>query len=177
MNRYFLMLILAFIITSQGCDKLKKLTQFRVNYSTDFSIPSSIIVNVPISLPSPDINTNSSQTFANNNTSAELIESVKLEEMKLTISSPAGEDFSFLKDIQIYLSADNLPEILIAEKLNINSTSSELFLDIKNQELKEYLKKDKIVLRSKAVTDEIITQTIQIKADSRFFVDAKILGF
>jgi hypothetical protein len=106
-----------------------------------------------------------------------MIESVKLEEMKLTITSPAGKSFSFLKDIQLYLSAPNLPEILVAEKLNVSSTTGELLLDVKDVELKEYLKKDKLSLRSQVLTDEMLTQSIQIKADSRFFVDAKILGF
>jgi len=48
---------------------------------------------------------------------------------------------------------------------------------VKDVELKEYLKKDKLSLRSQVLTDEVLTQSIQIKANSRFFVDAKILGF
>lgn len=177
MKKLLLFIALVTFASFQGCNALKKLTQFRVNQSTDFSVPSSLLVNVPISLPSPDITTNSSQTFTNNNTSADMIESVKLEEMKLTITAPSGKSFSFLKDIQLYLSAPNLPEVLVAEKLNVSSTTGELLLDVKDVELKEYLKKDKLSLRSQVLTDEVLTQSIQIKADSRFFVDAKILGF
>lgn len=177
MKKMFLLLVVVAIAAVQGCNALKKLTQFRVNQSTEFSVPSSLLVNVPVSLPSPDITTNSSQTFSNNNTNADLIESVKLEEMKLTITAPAGKSFSFLKDIQLYLSAPGLQEVLVAEKLNVTSTTGELLLDVKDVELKEYLKKDKLSLRSQVVTDEVLTQSIQVKADSRFFVDAKILGF
>ncbi len=173
MKKVLLFIAVVTLASFQGCNALKKLTQFRVNQSTDFSVPSSLLVNVPISLPSPDITTNSSQTFANNNTSADMIESVKLEEMKLTITAPSGKSFSFLKDIQLYLSAPNLPEVLVAEKLNVSSTTGELLLDVKDVELKEYLKKDKLSLRSQVLTDEVLTQSIQIKADSRFFVDAK----
>ena len=176
MKKLLLFVLVASIAGFEGCNALKKLTQFRVNQSTEFSVPSSLLVNVPVSLPSPDITTNSSQTFENNNTSADLIESVKLEEMKLTITSPAGKSFSFLKDIQLYLSAPGMQEVLVAEKLNVSSTTGELLLDVKDVELKEYLKKDKLSLRSQVVTDEVLTQSIQIKADSRFFVDAKILG-
>lgn len=177
MNRSVVFLLLTIALSSAGCKALKKLTQFRINQSTEFSIPSTLLVNVPVSLPSPEITTNSAQTFSNNNTNADLIESVKLEEMKLTITAPAGKSFSFLKDIQLYLSAPGLQEVLVAEKLNVTSTTGELLLDVKDLELKEYLKQDKISLRSQVVTDELITQTVEVKADSRFFVDAKILGF
>ena len=99
MKKVLLFIAVVTLASFQGCNALKKLTQFRVNQSTDFSVPSSLLVNVPISLPSPDITTNSSQTFANNNTSADMIESVKLEEMKLTITSPSGKSSKTCSDI------------------------------------------------------------------------------
>ncbi len=70
MKKVLLFIAVVTLASFQGCNALKKLTQFRVNQSTDFSVPSSLLVNVPISLPSPDITTNSSQTFANNNVEA-----------------------------------------------------------------------------------------------------------
>lgn len=160
-----------------GCNALKKLTQFRINYNADFTIPSTIGINIPLDILTPEIQTNISQELSNNNTNKDLIESVKLEEMTLTINSPQGNGLDFLNKIYIYINADGLSEKIIAYKENIpDGIGDTLKLDVTNEELKEYLKKDKIQLRANSTTDKLITQQISIKANNRFFVDAKILG-
>jgi len=51
-----------------------------------------------------------------------------------------------------------------------------LFLDLADVDLKEFIKKDKFVLRLNTVTDELINSDQYIDVYSVFFVDAKILG-
>ncbi len=140
-------------------------------------MPSTILIDLPLDIVTPEMQTNISQELENNNSNKEQIESVKLEEMLLTVASPAGQDFSFLKNIRLYISADGLGEKEIANKDNIpENVGSEMKMDIINVELKEYLKKDKISFRVAATTDKAITQNINVNVANRFFVDAKILG-
>lgn len=172
--------VFVLIVATMGlvaCKALKKLTQFRVNYAASFTIPSSILINVPLDILTPEMQTNISQELENNNSNKDLIESVKLEEMRLTVASPVGQDFSFLKDIRLFISADGLAEKQVAYKENIpDDIGSEIVMDIIDEELKDYLKKDKITLRAVATTDKLITQNVNVNVANRFFVDAKILG-
>jgi hypothetical protein len=54
--------------------------------------------------------TNSESKFEINKTSIDRIESIEVSALKLTVKSPAGEDFSFLKSIEIYIDGDKLSE-------------------------------------------------------------------
>jgi hypothetical protein len=49
----------------------------------------------------------------------------------------------------LFISADALPEKQVAYKENIaDNVGSEIVMDIIDEELKEYLKKDKVTLRA-----------------------------
>jgi hypothetical protein len=51
-----------------------------------------------------------------NNTNESLLESVKMDEFKLTITSPAGRNFNILSSIKIFMQAQGLQEIEVAYK-------------------------------------------------------------
>ncbi len=70
---------------------------------------------------------------------------------------------------------DGLDEILIASRAEVPAASS-FELTCLDKDLTEYIKKDKIDIRVKTVTDEIITEDYTINTHSEFFIDAKILG-
>jgi hypothetical protein len=106
-----------------------------------------------------------------------MIEEVKLTSLELTITVPSDGNFDFMKTINVYMSAEGLPETKIAWKENIpNGSGSVLELDTSNEDLKEYIKKDKVVMRLNTITDQLITTEYHIDIHSVFFVDAKILG-
>jgi len=77
--------------------------------------------SLPFEIPTPDITTNSEQELNNNNTKANLVKDVSLEELKLTIVSPSGKTFSFLKSVHIYISTNDDDEVELAYKDNIES--------------------------------------------------------
>jgi hypothetical protein len=160
-----------------GCGKLDELTKFDIDYNESVTIPANTIINLPIELMSPDVETNSEEVFSQNNTQADRVESVILKNARLTITSPNGKTFSFLKSVEVYLNADGLPETKIAEKQDIDDAiGSELTLDTFGNDLSEFIKKDKFRIRVKTVTDEAITSEVHIDIACTFFVDAKILG-
>lgn len=175
-TQQILFLIIGFFLIG-SCKETDKLTQFNMEYTETITVPASTGISLPFNILTPDVETNSSSTFANNDTKKELIESVILTNLDLTLTSPDGEDFSFLKSIEIYLTAEGLSEIKIAWKNDIpNDAGNSLELETNENDLKEYIKKDKFSLRVNTTTDEILKSDHKIDVHTIFFVDAKILG-
>jgi len=160
-----------------ACEKLDEFTQFKMDYDSSVVIPSSTGLNLPVDLFTPDVKTNSESKFAINDTRKDLIEEITLDELELTISSPDGEDFSFLKTIDIYIEAEGLPKEKIAWHDDVSSVvGSTLSLETAQVDLKEYIKKDEFTLMTEVVTDEALKSDHTIDIHTVFNVNAKILG-
>lgn len=169
-------IIIIVLISLASCTALDKLTMFDLKYDAWFTVPKNAIVNMPIDLTSPEVTTDTEEQFAIHDTRKDLIESIKLKTLTLQIEN-AGYTFSFLKSVELFMQADGLPEIKVAEKMVIpDDTGNTLALDVSDKDLSEYLKKNKISLRAKTVTDEALTEDLRVKMHSVFRVDAKILG-
>lgn len=168
--------ILVFIFSS--CEDLSKLTQFKMDFKESVTIQKSVPFDTPFDFFTPDIQTNSESVFAVNNTSKDLVEQIKLTQLKLTLKSPSEGDFGFLKSISIFVSAgSDLPEIKVAWKDNIPLTAGkELVLDVTNADLQEYIKKDSFKLKLNTVTRKILGSDYQINLYTEFLVDVKVLG-
>lgn len=170
-----LSLLLLIIVTS--CDKLDELTQFNLNYTTQYTIASSTVLDLPISIFTPEVTTNSESEFENNDTRSDLIESIVLTDLTLTIDTPQNGNFDFLNDVEIFITAEDLPEIIIASINDIPENGSfQVSLNTTGNELKEYIKKDSYTLKVTTVTDGTITEDHTIDISTTFAVDAKILG-
>ncbi len=169
--------ILAFVVISQSCKQVNKLTQFTMNYDTNITIPSTLGINLPINVWTPNITTNSDSEFALNKTKKELIQHIKVNTLKLEITSPESSTFDFLKNIEINISADGLPDKKIAWLDDIPKTGlKKLNLQVSNDDLQEYVKKDSFKLNTKTVTRELISHDTDVAIHTNFWVDAKILG-
>ncbi|ADR21439.1 hypothetical protein MATR_09320 [Marivirga tractuosa] len=178
MRNIFLISITAFLFFS-SCDiqeKLDKIATFDIRNSAEFTVPSASGINIPLDFPTPDINTSSEQSFENNNTSANLVENVNLTDLKLTITSPDGRTFSFLKSLEIYIHNNSEGSTLIAEIQDIpDNVGSVLDLQTTEANLDEYIKEDSYSLQFEAVTDETTNSETDISAEMIFEVKAKIL--
>ena len=176
MKKSLLLLFIAFTLLS-SCSVIDELTKFDLDYQTNYSVASTTIINTPINLTTPDVTTQSESTFENNNTHKDLIESIKLKNIKLTIDTPEDGNFNFLKELHVYINAEGVEELEIANIYDLENTNSAILeLDILGEELKEFIKKDRFNLRIKTVTDETISESHDIIIDTKFSVDAKILG-
>ncbi len=166
-------IFLAIIITSLiSCNKIDELLTFSVTNQASFTVNSGFLVNSPLEIPTPDVTTNSSSNFSNNNTRADLVKDVKLQELKLTITNPTDKTFSFLKSVHIYISTNANDEVELAYADNIVSTANTINLTCTPQRLDAYLKADSYKLRTKVTTKETLTQDVTINADMRFSVVA-----
>ena len=164
------------LLLLMACDKVDELTKFNIEYDSQVTIPASAGIDLPFDVFTPEMETNSESQFEVNDTRKDLIEEIKLTQLQLTITSPDGEDFSFLNSIEVYISAEGLEEIKIAEEQVEENVGSVLDVDVLDKDLKEYIKKDNFNLRLNTVTDEVLKADHDIDVKSTFFVDAKILG-
>jgi hypothetical protein len=159
-----------------GCNEVNDLLTFSIDHQTDFRVESSSpISGLPLEIATPDITTNSNQSFQNNNTNASLVKDIKLQKVKLGITNPANKTFSFLKSIHVYISTDQHSEILLAHLEEIPGNVSEIELIPTSQKLDAYVKASSYKVRTEIVTDETVTQAVDILMDLNFKVTAKAL--
>ena len=170
-------LILIAVVSVSACQLLDELRTFNLNYSAEFTVPSSSVINLPITLPTPPVTTDSEQQFENQGVESAWIESVKLTGLNLTITSPQGEDFSFLESVSLYMDADGEDEILIADKIPVpEGAGTSIQLDVTGEDLYPYISKSSFSLRTSITTDETMTQSVDFRADMVFEVKATIPG-
>lgn len=160
-----------------SCDAVDELTKFDLDYTTNYTIESNTIIDTPLDIITPEVTTNSETEFESNDTRKDLIESIKLKTMTLTLKSPSDGNFNFINEISIYIKAEGLAEQIIASGIDLpENGAQQLTLGVDNVELKEYIKKDSYSLRVNTVTDGAITRDHNIDIRTVFRVDAKILG-
>jgi len=155
-----------------SCEEVEDLLTFHVNDRTTIRIESAMPLGLPLDIPTPDVSSNSEQQYENNNTHADLVKDVKLEELKLTITQPSSKSFSFLKTIRIFISTDQASEIELAFLDNITAATSVIELTPTQQKLDVYAKASSYNLRTEVTTDEALTQSVDVQVDLKFRVTA-----
>jgi hypothetical protein len=166
------------LLLAAGCNSNSVNRHFYLNYSTKAAFPANVPANVYITITSPLIATNSGQAFQQNNTAANLIQSIQLNGLTLIINSPEGQTFSFLQNAIAYISTDSLPEIEIANKQNIPANVGDtLAFDVNPLDLQKYIKANQIKFRvsgttGQPVNDEIINVTLNVQ----FFAQADLVA-
>jgi hypothetical protein len=166
-------LFVAFNMSS--CKKINKSIEFRLDFSTEVIVPSSTGINIPFNVITPEVETNAEASFAANDTRKDLIEEINLEELRISIKSPQGEDFSFLKSVVVFIKADGFEEKQIASLDNVPENVFELDLVPTGEDLAPYVKAESFSLRVKTVTDELITRDHELLVFSKFRVKAKLI--
>jgi hypothetical protein len=170
---YFLVGIL---ITLSACSKLDELLTFTITNQADIVLPAQTGINIPFVVNTPSISTSSESAFRNNNTRADLVKNVNLQSLSLNITSPAGQTFQPLRDIEIYILAEGLPATLMAYKYDIpQDIGSTLQLDTTQENLDDYIKKSSYSIRTDVVTRQFFSQDITIRSTMTFSVTANVI--
>lgn len=170
-------LIFISLFTLPGCKEISKLTKFDFPVSETFDIPASTALPILSSLSNSTVETNYQASFDQHNVSKNLVESITLKSLSITINSPENDDFSYLKSIEITMSADNLPDKKVAFKTSVPSNVGKtLVFDVNDTiDLKEYIFSGNIKLSIAATTTKSNSNE-NVTANAVFNVDAKILG-
>ena len=174
MNRSYLLFLLFLIpVSLSSC---KKITEFRIKDSSEFTVPKTASLGVPLFIDTMSVSTSSAFEFKSNGTDTKHIKNIRLDQLRLTITNPSGQTFSFLESIHLYIYAEGLPEVEIAYLDNIpNTVGNTIDLVTTGAELDEYIKKDAYKLRVKTETDELLSQDVTIQSEMSFLVRAKLL--
>ena len=162
------------ILVALSCKKIDDILTFTISNQSSFTIPATSAFNLPINIPMPDNTTNSSEEFANNNTDANHVKNIYLRNLQLMITSPANQNFNFVKSIHLYISTDSSNEIELAYLDNIPQNVNVITLIPTAAALDTYIKASTYNLRSQVVTNQGTTQDVTIEADSKFQVTAKL---
>ena len=154
--------VIALTSVFTGCTKVKHLADINVDipYNKEVNIPQYAggYSGMPIpgggaQLPFPAIPvaTNSKAYIAQYNTSAEKIIKVDLKSLSLQILSPEAQNFDFLDNVQVYISGQTLPEMLLASNYSVPKGLSTLTLTTSTDvNLKNYFLQDTIYFRLSA---------------------------
>lgn len=168
-----LFLLLTLAISFSGC---RKLLQFHIQYQSTCVIPSSMGINLPFDLPTPDQASRSEQEFEANDTRKDLVEYILLNGLDMEISSPAGKTFSFLKSVEISIQGKDLSPTVIAFENNVpQNIGNTLSLNTTQNNIADHIKAATFKLIVTVVTDETLFQDVTIAVNSDFFVQAKSL--
>ena len=173
MIKYTSLLLLLLTFSFLSCEKLNKLTQFDIDYDSNFTIPSSTGINLPANIITPDFSSNSESKFPVNDTHKDLIKSIIVKCLTFSIQSPSIGNFNFLKTVRIFNKVDGLDEILVAYKENMSKSNS-ITLDLSYYDLQEYIKKNEFDIRVETITDEILSPDHGVTMHSEYFVDTQI---
>ena len=174
MKKLSLLLFAALSFLFASCEELTELLSFDINHSQTFTMPAQFLLpGSDLISPPVTVTSNSAESFKNNNTRADLVKDVTLSKLVLTIQDPASEDFGFLKDVEIFIDADEVDEVKLAYLNNIPANAGKtLELTATGAKLDKYIKAPSFTIRTRATVDEAVSQDVTIKTDMTFHVTA-----
>ncbi len=170
----FLTAGITILFSSISCKKIEDLLTFNINVENNFTIGASGPINIPVEILTPQVTTNSTQQFQNNNSNVNKVKDIKLKKVDLQIVSPAGKTFSFLESVHIYVSTNANDEIELAYLDNISSSATAISLIPTSASLDKYVKASSYSLRTKIVTKQALTQNVEVKNLCQFQVTANL---
>jgi hypothetical protein len=157
-----------------GCKSVDDLFTFTISNNCSITIASSSPVTLPFEIATPDVQTNSSEQFQNNNTNVNLVKDIRLNELMCTITSPQGETFNFLQSVKIFISTSSSDEIELAYLDSIPANATSITLIPTTDKLDSYVKASSYNLRTEAVTRETLTQNVNLNVYTKFKVTANL---
>lgn len=164
--------LLVVLSVAFGCKK--KLTQFYIDFNTPATIQSSIPINSPVNIYTPEQETNSTVVFEVNDTRKDLINLILLKDLEISITEPESQNFNFLKSVEVFINSDNFTERKVAYNENVPSNVKKINCEVLDVDLQDYIKEESFVIRIRTVTDQILTQDVKLDIYSNFFVDAQL---
>jgi hypothetical protein len=167
-------LAISLLIFFIACKKIEQLLTFYISNETSVTIPSTTPVNLPVDVGTPDVTSNSSQEFKNNNANVNLVKDIKLNNLMMTITDPQNQTFGFLKSVHLYISTDSANEIELAYLDSIPAAATSISLLTTQLPLDSYVKSATYKLRTQAVCRQLLTQNSTIDIKLKFKVTANL---
>lgn len=172
-----LLLLPLLLLGANSCQKLADLLSFKVNDSTNFTIPATNLLTATVlNLPGIAVSSTASSTYAGNNTTADYVKDVTLDKLTLTTTDPATQTFDFLKSVSIYIATDaaGTDKVLLASLSPVPAGQTTISLTPTGAKLDAYLRSGNYTLFTTAELARGIPQDTKVRADSQFNVKANL---
>jgi len=165
------------LLAAISCQKLVSLLNFKISDSTNFTIPATgLVMNTALALPGIAVSSNSSSTYAGNNTTADYVQDVTLDKLTLTTTDPSTQTFDFLKSISLYIATDatGTNKTLLASLSPVPTGQTTISLTPSGNKLDLYLRSGNYTLFTTAELAKPLPQDTKVRADSQFNVKANV---
>jgi hypothetical protein len=166
---------LAILFFLYSCGALKHVT-FYETFNEPLTIPAATLTGATDTFVTPAIVTNVESQLQANNTSSSLVQSVELQTMTLSITTPPGQTFAALQDMRVFILTDSLPAVEIANQYNISSTSDTLNMNVDNVQLKQYLLSNSFEMKFITTTNTANTSNMTLNVFLKFQFQANLLA-
>lgn len=153
-----------FILVS-SCDKLP--VNFTQNFTTEFIVAPVTGENAVIL--QKIVNCDLDSLFKANNISDGSLENVELTDAYIRTKDKISK-LTGINSINVYFTPDNGAEVLLAEKKSISQDSTQVNLDVKEIELKDYMNKTKYTISLKGNVDIKDTMVLVAKLSYKYSV-------
>ncbi len=136
-----------------------------INPTNDFdcTVPAQASVDTTITLEA---------TVNFTDTRLETCESADLNSLVLTVTSPANEDFSWCKEVHVFMSSTSITEVEVVNTTTVNATTTKIELSSGSMDLSAMVKKKMIMIKIKIKTREAIAT--QLTCHGKLTIDAKV---
>lgn len=167
--------LVVFTSMMYSCSKLTTVT-FYESFNESVSVPQLVLRGLTDTITTSLVATNIASQMQANNTSTSLVQSVKLQTITLTITTPPGQTFAFLQSARVFIYTDSLPPVEIASDQNIASTSDTLNMTIDAVELKPYLISNTFGMKFIATNKTAMIPAMTLNAYLKFKFQANLLA-
>ena len=182
-----ILFLLAVIISFTACQKIKNLANigFDAPFSQTVTVPpvpgytyGMAIPGGATDLPFPPLAaaTNAQQYFDQYHASRKNVVSANLTSLTMQITSPAAQTFDFLNSVQLYISTESQPEVLVAFLNNVPKGQKTITLNITpGLNLKDYVDGDSVIIRLDANVNAVPISGTQVLSQGNFHMVANPL--
>lgn len=179
---YRVFVALAALLFTTSCEKIKYLSNVSLDmpYSKEFASPEfDSAFHVPVggvsySLPTLAIVTSSAASIRNMGLDTSQVVAIRLKSFSQKISGSHNCNFGFVDSLQVFVSAEGLPEILMTDQNDIPNDADSISFHCSEQNLKDYLLKDTVYLRLQGHFNGV-PKPSTFRTDFRFATTARLL--
>lgn len=170
--------LLISVLSFSACEETNLSINFDLNQADiAFTLSADEVVNsngVPIEVitPAQSTLTGDMEQYADK---LEKVESAKLSTLRVSIVSPTSQKFSFVNEVNFYITGNGIPETLVGSKSNIDVTASSVDLNINDVELVEFIRSGEVSARVSFTTDEGIDEDCDLTAKMTYVITANAL--
>lgn len=176
MHRLLILITSIFLIVLGGCNKVEDtFFRFDIDETYEMIIPIIPFDSIEAPVPTPDVTNTFDQAFEANSTRADKVRDIKLTKLKFVIVDPLDADFSFMKDVELYLAAQGVETTLMAFKFDIpEDVGSVLELETSGENLDKFKSIGSYNFVVNVVTRSSVDTPINVQADMTFRVTADV---